>query len=103
MAASATTGFQVPALSQAVSVTPLSSNRRRHITPEAGHALVILGHAIEYLADEFVYQGGSFSAHDSQLEAVQLLMALNRQVYFECPEIPSFGERCRALLHLHTA
>jgi hypothetical protein len=34
---------------------------------------------------------------------VQLLMALNRQVYFECPEIPSFSERCRALLHLHTA
>jgi hypothetical protein len=31
-----------------------------------------------------------------------LLMALNRQVYFECPEVPGFGERCRALLHLHT-
>jgi hypothetical protein len=30
-----------------------------------------------------------------------LLMALNRQVYFECPEVPSFGERCRALMHLH--
>jgi hypothetical protein len=26
-------------------------------------------------------------------------MALNRQVYFECPEVPSFGERFRALLH----
>jgi hypothetical protein len=37
------------------------------------------------------------------LEAVQLLMALNRQVYFECPVVPSVGERCRALLRLHTA
>jgi hypothetical protein len=34
------------------------------------------------------------------LQAVQLLMALNRQVYFECPEAPTFGERCRALLRL---
>jgi hypothetical protein len=41
----------------------------------------------------------SFSSNNAQLEAVQLLMARNRQVYFECPEIPSFGERCRALLH----
>jgi len=98
MAASATTGFQVPALSQAVSVTPLSSNRRRHITPEAGHALVILGHAIEYLADEFVHAGGSLNARNPQLEAVQLLMALNRQVYFACPEALTFGERCRSLL-----
>ena len=104
MATSITTGFPHPATASAVSSTArVRSGRRRRITPQAGRALEILGHAIEYLADEFVYQGGSFSAHDSQLEAVQLLMALNRQVYFECPEIPSFGERCRALLHLHTA
>jgi hypothetical protein len=37
------------------------------------------------------------------LEAVRLLMALNRQVYFECPEVPSFRERFRALLHLDAA
>jgi hypothetical protein len=43
------------------------------------------------------------SAHNTQLEAVQLLMAINRQVYFECPEVPSMGERWRALVHLLTA
>jgi hypothetical protein len=32
-----------------------------------------------------------------------MLMALNRQVYLECPEVLSFGERCRALLHSLTA
>ena len=77
--------------------------RRRRISPEAGHALEILGHAIEYLTDEFVHAGGSLSAHNAQVEAVQLLMAVNRQVYFECPEVPSLGERWRALVRMHTA
>lgn len=77
--------------------------RRRRISPEAGHALEILGHAIEYLTDEFIYAGGSFSAHDAQVEAVQLLMGLNREIYFDCPEVPSFAARFRSLLHLRTA
>jgi hypothetical protein len=77
--------------------------RARRITPQAGHALEILAHAIEYLTDEFVHTGLTFSAKNEQLQAVQMLMALNRQVYFECPEAPSFSERCRVLLHLHVA
>ena len=94
-----TTGFPLPAAVPAASAVGLRS-RRRHITPQAGRAIEILGHAIEYLTDEFVHRGGTFCAHDEQVEAVQLLMALNRQVYYECPEAPTFGERCRALLHL---
>ena len=73
--------------------------RRRRISPEAGRALEILGHAIEYLADEFVHSGGSVSAHNAQVEAVQLLIGVNRQIYFECPEVPTLAERWRALLH----
>jgi hypothetical protein len=88
-------GFPVPA-----SVSELDARRgrarRRHITPQAGRALEILGHAIEYLTDEYVHAGGSFHAHNAQLEAVQLLMSLNRQIYFECPEVPTWGERMRA-------
>jgi hypothetical protein len=103
MAASTTTLFPIPACAPVASVTPALSRRRRRITPQAGHALEILGHAIEYLTDEFVYQGGAFSVHNEQLEAVQLLMALNRQVYFECPEVPDFGERCRSLLRIRSA
>jgi hypothetical protein len=76
--------------------------RRRSINPQAGHALEILGHAIEYLTDEFIHEGGSFSADNGQLQAVQLLMALNRQVYFECPEVPSLKKRILAFLHLHS-
>jgi hypothetical protein len=59
-----------------------------------------LGHAIEYLTDEFVSYAPVFSISNPQLEAVQLLMALNRQIYFECPEVPSLGERWRSILGL---
>jgi len=48
-------------------------------------------------------RGGSFSAHDAQVEAVQLLMRLNREIYFGCPEVPTFGDRFSALLYQHTA
>ena len=103
MAATATTGFPIPATAPAVSIARPATNRRRHITPQAGRALEILGHAIEYLTDEFVHEGGSLSARHPQLEAVQLLMALNRQIYFSCPEVPTLSERLRAFLRFHPA
>jgi len=84
-------------------VTGRGVMRRRRISPEAGHALEILGHAIEYLADEFVYAGEPVSARDAQVQAVQLLMSLNREIYLGCPEVPTFADRFRALLHLGTA
>jgi hypothetical protein len=100
MAASTTTNFPVPVSRVAANVTSDGLKRRRSISPQAGHALEILGHAIEYLTDEFIHEGGSFSANNSQLQAVQLLMALNRQIYFECPEVPPFGRRLMSFLHL---
>ena len=101
-ASSATSGFPVQTAAP-MAVTGRGVVRRRRISPEAGRALEILGHAIEYLTDEFVYAGGSFSAHNAQVEAVQMLMGINRDIYFDCPEVPSFGERWRMLLHLRTA
>lgn len=77
--------------------------RRRRISPQAGQALEILGHAIDYLIDEYVYSGGTFTQRDSQIEAIHLLVTLNRQVYFECPKVPTLMERFRALLHLPAA
>lgn len=100
MAATMTTGFSISASASAV---PRVRAHRRRITQQAGRALDLLAHAIEYLTDEFVQEGLTFSARNEQLEAVQMLMALNRQVYFECPEVPSFSERCRTLLHFHSA
>jgi hypothetical protein len=85
-----------------------SCARRRRISPEAGHALEILGHAIEYLGDEFAPAVGShagrlLNALNAQMEAVQLLMEINRQIYFQCPEVPSIGTRWRELLHSRPA
>jgi hypothetical protein len=78
-------------------------HRRRQVTPAAGHALEILGHAIEYLTDEFVHDGANFCAQDGRVEAVQLLMGINRQIYFDCPVAPTLGERWRSLLRLRAA
>lgn len=64
-----------------------SRRRTRHITPEAGRALEILAHAIEYLTDEYVHEKKLLGHNDQQLEAIQLLMSLNRQIYYECPAV----------------
>jgi hypothetical protein len=100
MAASTTSGFLVPITAAPAQVLTARVNRRRRISPQAGHALEILGHAIEYLTDEFVHEGGTFSPNNAQLQAVQLLMAVNRQVYFECPEVPPLGKRILSMLRL---
>ena len=73
---------------------------RRRITPEAGHALEKLGHAIEYLTDEFMNEEGQPPfRRDGRLEAIELLMAVNRSIYHDCPEVPSFRARFSAFLH----
>ncbi len=94
--------FPVPAAIP-VPLVNQSHTHRRRIAPQAGRALEILGHAIEYLSDEFAHTGGCLSAHNAQVEAVQLLIAVNRQIYFACPEVPTLGERWRGLLHGKTA
>ncbi len=98
MAATTTTGFSIAAEALEAPAIAAEAGRLRRITPQAGRALECLGHAIEYLTDEYIHQGGSGSASDGPVEAVQLLMALNRQIYFECPVVPTFAERWRALL-----
>ena len=63
---------------------------RRRITPDAGHALEKLGHAIEYLSDEFMV-----APEDSKgrMEAILLIMEINRKVYADCPEVLSIGQQ----------
>jgi hypothetical protein len=102
MAASLTTELAVP-VSAPVDMSARVRPSRRRITPEAGHALEILGHAIEYLTDELVHCGGELSPGNSELQAVQLLMERNRQVYYECPEVVTVGARLRSMLHLRAA
>lgn len=102
MAASTTSGYSLhaPSAATAAASPEVRAKRPRRISPEAGHALEILGHAIEYLSDEFVHNGGELTQNDPQVQAVQLLMALNREVYFSCPEVPSLRDRLLAVLDL---
>jgi hypothetical protein len=76
------------------------ANRQRCISPQAGHALEILGHAIEYLADETLFECADTSdpRFKGRLEAIQLLNATDRQIYFECPEVPRLKERVLEIL-----
>jgi hypothetical protein len=69
----------------------------RRISPTAGRALEKLGHAIEYLTDEYVLRSESLNPGDPELEAVQILMALNREIYFACPVVPTWSRRLRGL------
>lgn len=71
------------------SEAPLAANRRS-IDRASGRALEALGHAIEYLADEYAFttaQMGSLDSNDPRIEAIQLLMSLNRQIYYSCPPV----------------
>ncbi|MGA8090400.1 MAG: hypothetical protein WCA10_24210 [Terracidiphilus sp.] len=89
-------GYTVIGHAETQSVPASNANRRRFISVQAGRALEILGHAIEYLTDEYVHEVKQLSAHDPQVEAIQMLMAIIREMYFECPVMPTFRERLRA-------
>ncbi len=77
---------RTPAHAAATGVGSRSASRR--ILPEAGFALELLGHAIEYLADEYMHETAmlpSIDSADPRMEAMRLLMAANRDVYYGCP------------------
>ena len=90
-----------PTLVDGVTRPVLPSKRRRQVPPVSGKALEVLGHAIEYLADEYALHGGRLpllDAEDPQLRAIQLLMAASRSVYCACPLAPTLRERVSRLL-----
>ena len=72
---------------------------RRRMSPESGRAIERLGHAIEYLTDEFVHSGCEGGFQDPRVEAIKTLMSLNRQVYSECPIVPTFSQRIAQFFH----
>lgn len=94
-----TSALRLRSIPAAGTTTPaaIPQNRRRRIDPQSGHALEILGHAIEYLADEYALSGSPLAANHPVVEAMQLLMARNREIYFACPVVPTLAERWRAL------
>jgi hypothetical protein len=53
-----------------------------------GQALETIGHAIEYVYDSRVYRN-SGQLSESEMEAVQILMRLSREVFQDCKEVSS--------------
>ena len=103
MASSTTTDFHLPAEASVLEALPAVSSRRRSVDPASGRALEILGHAIDYLTDELGHSGGPAVADNPQVEAIQLLMGINRNIYMQCPYAKTFGERFRSLWRLGSA
>jgi len=77
--------------------------RRRRVSQESGRAIEMLGHAIEYLADEFALECMTRQEQvgpgmHPRVVAIEILKKCNRVVYLSCPEIPTLGDRIRAVL-----
>lgn len=75
-------------------------NRKRRIGEQEGRALEKLGHAIDYLIDEFVFEYNNVPewCRRGRIESIQILMSVNRQIYFSCPEVPTLRNRILAIL-----
>lgn len=101
MATTTTNGLQI-APTWASLPTPAPTHRR-HVSLKTRRSLRLLNHAIEYLADEFLRDSTRPTADNERLQAVQLLMALSREIYAECPEVPTLAERCRRLMPVRWA
>jgi hypothetical protein len=70
----------------------------RRLSPEEGKAVEVLGHAIEYLADEYAADIGSTGAlgrADPRVEAIEVLKAMNRSVYLSGTEVQPVFRRIR--------
>jgi hypothetical protein len=102
MATTATGGNLVsliaPRSPQAGSGAVIRSQRPRQVSSEAGRAIEMLGHAIEYLSDEFALNCmdrilGTEPGLHPRLRAIELLKARNREIYLSCPEAPTIKER----------
>jgi len=64
-----------------------SSAFRRQPSMSQGQALEKLGRAIEYLYDSRVYRNADGVLTPDDVEAVQALMRLSREVFVQCREV----------------
>jgi hypothetical protein len=102
--------FRIPAMQENVSASPrrgLGPIRlapppvppvRRALSRESAQGVEILGHAIEYLADEYAVDladKGPLGNADPRIAAIQILKSLNRVIYFSGAEVQPAWQRVR--------
>jgi hypothetical protein len=68
--------------------------RPKQLAGNSRRAHRILSRVIEYVANEFLQDLVPPGPSNSRLQAVELLMALDRRVYSESEKVPTFIERC---------
>jgi hypothetical protein len=86
-------------LTAGFSARSLPGNRPRKLSYQAGRALEILGHAIDYLGDEYALECRSRENPNhgkaGPVLAIEVLKARSREIYLEGDLIPSLAERFR--------
>jgi hypothetical protein len=82
MATITTQGFPFSGTAKANPSSPFGIGRKR-LPRSSRRAHRILGHAIEYVVDEFLRDPTPPGPGNSRLQAVQVLMALDRRVCSE--------------------
>ena|SRR5579871_5336188 len=100
---STTTLPQIPAIAWDEIVPAEQPRQRRFISLQAWRTLRTLRHAIEYVAEEFLHDSVPPSIQNPRLQAVQLLIELQGDVYADCPEIPRLFELVMRKLRLRHA
>ena len=78
---------------------PEKKLRRRMHSYEDGRALELIGHAIEYLADEHTlecrFRDQADQSKSGPVQAIELLMARSREIYLAGPVVPTLAEKFR--------
>jgi hypothetical protein len=79
---------------------------RRMLTREQGHALEMIGHAVDYLNDCYLYEGDDselINIGGSSTEAIRILVSLRWQILQSVPmREPRTLRLWNALFHRHT-
>jgi hypothetical protein len=73
---------------RALAANPRSRNLRRVLTREQGRALEMIGHAVDYLNDCYLYEGEDdelINIGGSRSEAIQILVSLRWQILQSAP------------------
>lgn len=68
--------------------SPANSRMRRKITREQGCALEVIGHAVDYLNDSYLYEGADDEIIDfsgPSMDAVRILISAQRQILSSLP------------------
>jgi hypothetical protein len=90
---------------RALATNPKARGLRRILTREQGRALEIIGHAVDYLNDCYLFEGADdelINVGGCSSDAIQIMVAARWQILESAPVRESRGLRLwNALLHRH--